>query len=130
MAKTKKFRPAKTSARKPKQPKLPGFTSPMLEEIEIAAEDYKAVEDEVKEKRKELTKELDEEQTKLIAVMRKHGQESIVINGLSIRIIEKEKAEVKGVPKLKSEREEPFKDEVRNGLQEMGVAVVKSEAAE
>lgn len=85
----------------PVQPKLDGFTTPELEEMESAIEQFKIVADRVKDGKKELQKEHDQAETKLIAVMRKHGRTSIVIGGYSVQITDTTKATVKGVPKPK-----------------------------
>ncbi len=124
MAKRKRFTPSKTKKttfkperrapsefprtliKPPIQPKLEGFTTPELEEIEGAAEMFKTVADRVKLEKAELQKERDSAEAELIAVMQRHRRTSLVIGGYSISILDKKKAKVEGAPKLKSEREE------------------------
>lgn len=87
----------------PVQPKLEGFTTPELEEIEAASERFAIVQDRVKNKKKELQGELDKEETKLIEVMKKYGRDSIVIGGYTVQVVKTEKAKVKGLPTPKEE---------------------------
>lgn len=114
-AKAKTFKPVKRTTvpafptdpiRPPSQPKLEGFTTPELEEMEGAIEEFKTVADRVKDQKKELQKEHDQAETALIAVMRKYGRQSIVIGGYSVQIEDTTKAKVKGVPKLKESKKE------------------------
>lgn len=90
--------PASPKIPAPIQPKLDGFSTPELEEIEAASEAFAIVQERVKNKKKELQGELDKEETKLIEVMKKYKRDSIVIGGYTVQVVKTEKAKVKGLP--------------------------------
>lgn len=120
MARHKRFRPGKTAAKpkapaskkgipsvppppSPIQPKLDGFTTPELEEIEAVSEKFARVQDHVKAEKKKLQDQLDAEEAKVIEVMQKYGREALVIGGYTIQIVKTTKAKVKGNPPPKNE---------------------------
>jgi hypothetical protein len=80
--------------KKPKQGKLPGFETKAAKEIHDAAE---ALAD-VRAQRMDLQRSETDAQDKLIAIMRKHKQTSLVVDGLQVELVEepaKTKAKVK-----------------------------------
>ena len=78
-------------ATKAKQAKLDGFTPKGVEDIVVAAEEYKE-KIEIRKKAGEVEAEFHEN---LAALMRKHKQKSLIIDGLEIVLTTKQKVKVK-----------------------------------
>lgn len=77
--------------RKAKQSKLDGFSTKEVEEIVVAAEEYK---DRIEIRMKAGEKEA-EAHEKIATLMRKHNRESLTTDGLEIVLTTKEKVKVK-----------------------------------
>ncbi len=133
--KVKKYRPGKAATKFPKvpappsQPKLEGFTTPELEELESAIERFAAVQDRIKGEKKLLQKEFDQEETALIAVMRKHGRDAVVIGGYTVQVATTVKAKVKGVPKPKPTDEDDTQIEISHKGRSVTVTPEQMKAA-
>jgi hypothetical protein len=87
----------------PVQPKLDGFSTPELEEIEAASERFATVQERVKDEKKKLQAEFDKEEARLITVMKKYNRDSIVIGGYTVLVLTTLKARVKGTPPPRDE---------------------------
>ena len=87
----------------PRQPKLPGFSSAQLEELETAIEAYQGANDRLDAATAAHKPDLDEATVALISLMQTLKKKTIFIEGVEVSVLDITKLKVKGRKQAKRE---------------------------